>query len=112
MQIANNSQAEETCFINNHQQKVLVTADIDDVGTKFGVKPLNSLCSPIAQTEYLPPFTPAIEPAFATTDNSEQPSDSEKTIAITELDGKEDFPEGGWRAWSVVAGSFAGCFAG
>jgi hypothetical protein len=101
--------AEDSCFIKHHSQDGgagcdnarPVLQDVERASVNIEARP------PSAVDEKNIP-----DGSNEAKDTSGQPQTSNsKHLGMTELDCKDDFPEGGLRAWSVVIGGFCGSFS-
>jgi hypothetical protein len=110
MQSDGNSLAEDTCYIKNHPQNDI---DPSDVVEKSGVKAPDCPASSPPGVEVKKSLRlPEDSNILAEDPEKGVLPDSDGATGISQLDDeKDDFPEGGWKAWSVVAGAFTGCFA-
>jgi hypothetical protein len=99
--------AEDSCFIKHHSQD-----DCGALGTAPGVlqdvekASLNIAAPQITDENNIP------QPLAEDKDALGPPLNTVTTqLGMTVLDSKDDFPEGGLRAWSVVFGGFCGSFS-
>ena len=98
--------AEDSCFVINQFENDGAPPTVESLDVeKTGITSLKSSTTgqPEVETEKLSQLDR--KPSRADRVPGSDPSD------LTSDDEKDDFPEGGLRAWSVVAGAFCGSFA-
>jgi len=100
--------AEDSCFIKHQFQNDRTVAarvntyDVEDTG-------INSLGCPLAKKPVIETQRPPLLNDKAPIEETRAPDLENSTL--TNHDDDKDFPEGGFKGWSVVIGSFCGSFS-
>jgi hypothetical protein len=106
--------AEDSCFIKTHSKDAgggdtpgttsVASCDIEKAA-------VNSQVSPIADGGPHQDGAPQTSSSYEKNISGDTPGPNSRKGAMNSLDCKEDFPEGGLKAWSVVVGAFCGSFS-
>lgn len=108
MQRVGTYSAEDSCFIK-HQlpSNGSLPVESDDV-EKSGIVSLDrpTTGQPVAETK-----KPSSLNEKGPAEEDVRGSKLDDANPVDEEEDKDNFPEGGWKAWSVVVGAFCGCFS-
>jgi hypothetical protein len=109
--------AEDSCFIKHHSQDddargstTVVPRDVEKTGVGSLDHPVAGEALTVAENgTHRTPSLNERGPIEAARGHGRRPNSEQWTIS--DHDDKDDFPEGGLRAWSVVVGAFCGSFS-